>query len=135
MKYDPSYDPEFRTMHITVGRSRIIPESLAREEKHSQLLRERYAISEAKDNYLSPSAVNTWLNCRMKFYYRYVCGMPEEEKLDREIDQRRFGNILHDVMKNLYEPLLGAERLSERIKMIMADHEHIQKAVREAASR
>ncbi len=135
MKYEPSYNPEFRTMHITVGRSRIMPESLAREERHTRLLGERYAIIEGRDKYLSPSAVNTWLNCRMKFYYRYVCGIPEEEKLDKDIDQRRFGNILHDVMKELYEPLLESDRVSERIKLIMADREHIQKSVREAASR
>jgi len=134
MKYDASYNPEFRTMHITVGRSRIIPETLARDTGHTQLLLDKYAFREGVDKYLSPSAVNTWLNCRMKFYYRYVCEIPEEEKLDRDIDQRRFGNILHDVMKRLYQPLLGEENPKEKLKSISSNHELIQKTIREAAS-
>ncbi len=40
----------------------------------------------------------------MRFYYKYVCDMPEEEMLEKDIDQRRFGNILHNVLHKLYEP-------------------------------
>ena len=31
MKYSPLFKPRFRTVHITVGRSRMIPERLAKE--------------------------------------------------------------------------------------------------------
>ena len=134
MKYEQTYEPEFRTMHITVGRSRIIPETLAREAGHTRLLLERYAVGGGADKYFSPSAVNTWLNCRMKFYYKYVCGIPEEEKLEMDIDQRRFGNILHDVLMRLYEPLVGDENPAEKLRKISSDGDLIQKTVRKAAS-
>ncbi len=108
-------------MHITVGRSRIIPETLEREAGHMKSLIERYEVSGGSDRIFSPSAVNTWLNCRMKFYYKYVCGIPEEEKLEIDIDQRRFGNILHDVMKRLYEPLVGDANPAEKLRIIASD--------------
>lgn len=134
MKYEQSYSPEFRTMHITVGRSRIIPEILPREAAHTQSLLEMYTVKGGRDRFFSPSAVNTWLNCRMKFYYKYVCGIPEEEKLERDIDQRRFGNILHDVMRRLYEPLVGEENPAGKLEIIAADGDLIRKTVRKAAS-
>lgn len=134
MKYEQAYGPEFRTMHITVGRSRIIPETLEREAVHMQSLLDRYSVSGGGNRYFSPSAVNTWLNCRMKFYYKYVCGIPEEEKLERDIDQRRFGNILHDVMKRLYEPLVGEANPAEELRLIASDGDLIQNTVRKAAS-
>jgi hypothetical protein len=99
-----------------------------------QALLERYEVSGGGDRFFSPSAINTWLNCRMKFYYKYVCGIPEEEKLDRDIDQRRFGNILHDVMKRLYEPLVGEANPAEKLRLIATDGDLIQKTVRKAAS-
>lgn len=134
MKYEQSYSPEFRTMHITVGRSRIIPETLDREAGHMQSLLDRYAVIGGGDRVFSPSAINTWLNCRMKFYYKYVCGIPEEEKLDTDIDQRRFGNILHDVMRRLYEPLVGDANPAEKLRMTGSDGDLIQNTVRKAAS-
>jgi hypothetical protein len=134
MKYEEAYGPEFRTMRITVGRSRIIPETLERLPGHMRALLDRYESSGGGDRFFSPSAVNTWLNCRMKFYYKYVCGIPEEEKLDRDIDQRRFGNILHDVMKRLYEPLVGEANPAEKLRQIASDSDLIQKTVRKAAS-
>lgn len=134
MRYDPFYQPLFRTLHITVGRSKIMPETLLRDRKHSRLLLERYTATNERVNYLSPSAVNTWMTCRMKFYYRYICGIPEEEKLEKDIDQRRFGNILHEVMKKLYEPLLNEKDLPEKIKSLSANVSKIRNTIIETAS-
>ncbi|TAL73600.1 MAG: PD-(D/E)XK nuclease family protein, partial [Bacteroidetes bacterium] len=52
---------------------------------------------------LSPSAINTWLNCRMKFYYRYINGLKEPGKVTKDIDPAMLGNILHEIMKNIYQ--------------------------------
>jgi CRISPR/Cas system-associated exonuclease Cas4 (RecB family) len=56
---------------------------------------------------LSPSAINTYLQCSLRFYFRYVMGLPEPDEVQEEIDGMIFGNIFHDTMEALYKPLIG----------------------------
>lgn len=134
MKFSPQFSPLFRTVHITVGRSRMISERLPKQQEHNRVLSELYAAGGEGRKYLSPSAINTWVNCRMRFYYRYVCDIPEEEKLEKDIDQRRFGNILHTALQRLYEPIKGIKRAGAGIKTLSADNELIRNTIISTAS-
>jgi CRISPR/Cas system-associated exonuclease Cas4 (RecB family) len=53
---------------------------------------------------LSPSAINTFLDCRLKFYYQYIARIQEPSAFSEELDARTLGNILHKLMEILYEP-------------------------------
>ncbi len=134
MKFSNQFSPVFRTVHITVGRSRMIAERLPKQKEHNRILSALYAAGGEGRKYLSPSAINTWVNCRMRFYYKYVCDIPEEEKLEKDIDQRRFGNILHGTLQKLYEPLRGIRSIGPRIKTMSADSELIRNTVISTAS-
>lgn len=137
MKYDPAYSPEFSTLHILVGRSSIIPGTLEKNEGHISALIERYTgeAKNGKHKFMSPSAVNCWMNCRMKFYYKYVCGIDEDDKLEKEIDQRRFGNILHEVMEEIYIPLKGATADQTYFKAVAADSAKLRDIITDTAAR
>ena len=60
-----------------------------------------YYLAEST-NYLTPSALNTYLDCSLKFYYRYIAGIYEQEQLSDEIDPAVFGNLLHNAMQQIY---------------------------------
>ncbi len=136
MRYDDTYSPQYRSLNIIVGRSTIIPAAIEKSQEHISALMRRY--SGVNDNgdpkLISPSALNTWLGCRMKFYFRYVCGIDEEDKLEKEIDQRRFGNILHGSMEELYKPLIGVMAEPEYLRMRAADTEELRLLVIKKAS-
>ena len=51
---------------------------------------------------LSPSALNTYLNCNLRFYYRYIAQIPEPESILEEVEANVFGSILHKAMELLY---------------------------------
>lgn len=51
---------------------------------------------------LTPSALNTYLDCRLKFYFKYVAEMKEVETLQADIDPATFGSILHKAMEVVY---------------------------------
>jgi len=70
----------------------------------------------------------------MRFYYKYVCDIPEEEILEKDIDQRRFGNILHTVLQRLYEPLKGMERAGPAMRTMSADNELVRNTIISTAS-
>ncbi|MBK6266923.1 PD-(D/E)XK nuclease family protein [Marivirga sp. S37H4] len=64
---------------------------------------------------LSASALKTYFNCRLQFYFRYIAGLKEKEEVSEELDAADFGNILHHVMEDLYKPLLGKKLSTDEI--------------------
>jgi len=54
MKFSPQFSPLFRTVHITVGRSRMIAERLPKLREHNRVLSELYAAGDEGRKYLSP---------------------------------------------------------------------------------
>ena len=134
MSYSPGFRTEQLSVRISVGRSRLMPERRRKNDGHNRVLLDLYGTKGGNTKYLSPSAVNTWVNCRMRFYYRYVCNMPEEERLEKDIDQRRFGNILHETLHRLYEPLRDDRQAASVIKAMAADSSHVRDTIIAAAT-
>ena len=58
-------------------------------------------------SYLSPTAINTWLRCPLRFFYRYVGGLqePEVPNDELELDNRMFGTVFHRAADLLYHRL------------------------------
>jgi CRISPR/Cas system-associated exonuclease Cas4 (RecB family) len=59
---------------------------------------------------LTPSALETYLYCRLRFYFRYVEELYEELDLQEDMDAMLFGNILHDAMELLYKDHLEGRK-------------------------
>jgi hypothetical protein len=76
-------------------------------EKSDEVMKKLYNYilqpeSLSKQARLTPSALNTYLDCRLKFYYQYVVRLKETDNVEEEVDAAVFGNILHKVMEVLY---------------------------------
>lgn len=70
-----------------------------------QRLRQTYDKTNPNARALSPSALNTYLDCRLKFYYRYVAGLKAPEEVSAEIDSALFGTIFHLAAQLVYTEL------------------------------
>jgi PD-(D/E)XK nuclease superfamily len=68
-----------------------------------------------KDKPLSPSALNDYIECRLRFYLKNIAGMREAEEVEEELDARAFGNLLHKVMCWFYEDLRN-EKQSNKVE-------------------
>ena len=67
-------------------------------EKTPEILRRLYRAydtAQPESVILSPSALNTYLDCRLRFYYRYVAGLKTPDEVSAEIDSALFGTIFH----------------------------------------
>ncbi len=49
-----------------------------------------------------PSALNAYLECRLKFYFRYVANIREANEIEEDLDNRVLGNFLHKVLEQFY---------------------------------
>lgn len=57
---------------------------------------------------LSPTAINAYIDCPLRFFYRYVAKMesPDEQR-SAEISALDFGNVVHGVLEELYGKYLN----------------------------
>ncbi len=106
MKYDELLKPEFLDLNFMINTNMTQSDRLERTEEHSRLL-ESLFLDRNNGRSLSPSAINTWLSCRMKFYYRYINRLKEPDSVTADIDPAMLGNILHEIMSILYKPYKG----------------------------
>ena len=58
-------------------------------------------------SFLSPTAINTWLRCPLRYFYYYVGGLKEPDVPDDELelDNRMFGTVFHRAADLLYHRL------------------------------
>lgn len=70
---------------------------------------------------ISASAINTYLDCPLKFYFSVVEGIQEEEEVSETIESNVFGSILHKVMEELYKPFCGKMVTADLLKAIRKD--------------
>ena len=54
---------------------------------------------------LSPTAINTYLECPFKFYLSNIAGLRKEQNPEDGIDARLFGNVFHDTAYLIYEKM------------------------------
>lgn len=83
----------------------------------------RYEVGKGgeRQTRLSPSAINLWLDCRLKFYFRYVVGIREREEVQEKIDPAVFGNLAHYSLEFLYQGFQTRKRKSVLEKADFAD--------------
>lgn len=56
---------------------------------------------------LSASAINTYLNCPLQFYYAVLKDIREQDDVSESVEGGMFGTIIHKVMEELYRPFTG----------------------------
>ncbi|MBS1545287.1 MAG: PD-(D/E)XK nuclease family protein [Bacteroidetes bacterium] len=61
------------------------------------------ANSEARG--LSPSHLNDYIECSLRFYLKHVARLMEADQIDEDVDARVFGNIIHDSIHWFYDDL------------------------------
>lgn len=55
-----------------------------------------------RNKMLSPSALNSYINCPLQFYFMYVASMRPPKDLTEDIGNDIFGNIFHKAMEIIY---------------------------------
>ena len=77
-------------------------------EKTPDVMRRMQSLFDVRANpkaKFSPSALNYYLDCPLKFYYRYVAGLSAPDEVSAEIDSATFGSIFHYAAEHIYKGL------------------------------
>jgi len=118
----PKYQPDHK-IHETVISLPVpelsIPEeiSIPKEEDVFELLLKKGASG------LSPSSINTYLSCPLKFYFREIAKISEAEEVEENLEVQTMGSIVHKALEILYKPYINQLLTAELIAGMLAKSE------------
>ncbi len=58
---------------------------------------------------LSPSTLNTFIACSLKFYFHAVAEIKEPEEIEESVDAATFGNVIHKALFDIYKPFINKQ--------------------------
>ncbi|MDA3930749.1 MAG: PD-(D/E)XK nuclease family protein, partial [Prolixibacteraceae bacterium] len=85
-----------------------------------------------KEKRISPSALSRYLDCKLKFFLKYIEGINEADDVLEDIDHLVFGRIAHLALEKLYMPFEGKEILENDIQNILSNKKEIETCLRYA---
>lgn len=70
----------------------------------------------------SASALTTFINCKLRYYLRYLLKLKTDETIEQSMENNTFGTIIHGALENLYKPFVGQkiepDELEKRTRLI-----------------
>jgi ATP-dependent helicase/DNAse subunit B len=125
--YDSDFEVEELNLSFNFKGINNEPIQIAANQSYIQRLLSRYSGQN-----LSPSAINTYLDCKLKFYFKYIADIKEREELKEEIDAVLFGNLFHYAMELIYEPFVQHTVEASALKLLKGDQRKIDGIVLQA---
>ncbi|MBO6077161.1 MAG: PD-(D/E)XK nuclease family protein [Bacteroidaceae bacterium] len=113
---------------LSVEKTQAVLEELCRQ----------YDTTDPK-SYLSPSALNKYLDCKLKFYLAQIAGLKKPDDNDTEIDYAMFGTLFHKSAELTYNYLasktpdqtITADEINVLLKNRIQIESFVQQAFRE----
>lgn len=107
--YESQLEIKQHVLHNPVQPRQALPIVVHKNESVRQALA-RLNEGNLRTRGLSPSALNTYLECKLKFYFQYLEHIRETKKVEEEIDARVLGNFLHKVMEKFYAQIVEKKK-------------------------
>lgn len=108
-------------------------------EKNSSVLKSLCEIYDAdlkSKYYLSPTVINSYIDCPLKFYLKNIARIEFTKRQSEDIDYSQFGNIFHKSAELTYNYLasLSADRIinKESIEKLLKDEDVLKDFIRQA---
>jgi len=76
--------------------------SIEKDDKILSSLKSYLQDSNQTKKQFSASAINNYIDCSLKFYFKYVASLKQKMEIEEEITPMTFGTILHSTIEKLY---------------------------------
>ena len=68
----------------------------------------------------SPSALNVYIDCPLRYHYQYILGLRDDDTLDDELDASQLGTCVHSVLQQIYTPYIGKRVEADGLRSALA---------------
>lgn len=130
--YETNYEIKTSLLSNSVKPQSTKPITVFKNREILDILQKYVLVNGEATRRLAPSALNIYLDCRLKFYYRYILNLQEPDKIQDKIDPMIFGNVLHLVMEYLYKDFMEK---TGRTEILETDFEGLKKEVEDALNK
>ena len=127
LKYEPAFNIKERNMNFNVSLSNETDITIQKDERVMKELSQYLDMSD--NNYLTPTALTSYLECTLRFYFRYIAHIKEQEEVTEDIEGSMFGRLLHTSMELLYTPFLGKPLHTKDFDDLLASEDLINKCI------
>lgn len=104
--------------------------SIVKDEKILEQL-QRFTGQNDNSRSLSSSALTTYINCKLQFYFRYIAYLKEHDMVGESIEADIFGNILHRALELLYGSSSPQIDVAAIDRLLAQADEAVDRAIRE----
>ncbi|MFC2111836.1 PD-(D/E)XK nuclease family protein [Bacteroidota bacterium] len=129
LKYDPAFSIKEWSAGFDVQSSVTGPIIVEKTKAVMEKLLE-FSPTSGGSKYLSPSALNSFIDCPLQFYFNYIAGIREPVRLQEEIDPALFGTLVHESVRKLYASLENPVR-KEDLEKILKSSDRIRDVIDE----
>lgn len=87
------------------------------------------------ESLLTPTAINTYMRCPVRFFYKYACDLRElDDVADEDMAHRVFGNVFHAAAEIVYKKMMGqgTRITTEALDAVLKTKVDVELAVDEA---
>lgn len=102
---------------------------IEKSDRVIERLRQRFDLNvNPQAGVLSPSALNGYLDCSLRFYFRYVANLKVPDEVSADIDSATFGTIFHKAAELVYEELKAHTAVvrKEDLERLLRDERRLQ---------
>lgn len=78
---------------------------------------------------LSPSALNKFRSCPLKYYYENILQINETDQITEELEQNDLGTYIHKVLETIYTPSIGIKLQKEWLQTSLDNLDTLLKEV------
>ncbi|MNX97922.1 ATP-dependent helicase/deoxyribonuclease subunit B [compost metagenome] len=113
LEYESGYTFNYLEHKQSISTEQRKPVIIHKDEKVMAVLN-KYLTGEAQ---LSASALTSYVNCPLQFFYKYVARIEEPKEISENLEANYIGSMLHYVLETFYGDLMAEDKLitKERI--------------------
>ncbi|MCU0357371.1 MAG: PD-(D/E)XK nuclease family protein [Cyclobacteriaceae bacterium] len=121
-------------LHNAIKPAPGMPISIPKDESILEALRN---INRRQGDYggFSPSALNNYIECRLRFFFQNVMRIREAKEVEEEVDARMMGEIVHNVLEKFYQSLAKKKQSNLVIESDFSNFEETVEKLLEAEIR
>lgn len=74
-------------------------------------------LDDISENGISASGLNVYIRCQLQFYFKQIAQIGEPDEVSETIDAAMLGTVIHEALKNFYQPFINKVLNPEELKI------------------
>ncbi|WEK19192.1 MAG: PD-(D/E)XK nuclease family protein [Candidatus Pedobacter colombiensis] len=106
LEYESGYSFNYLEHKQSISTEKKVP-VIIHKDKNVMAVLNKYLTGEAQ---LSASALTSYVNCPLQFFYKYVAKIEEPEEISENLEANYIGSMLHYVLETFYRDLMVEDK-------------------------